>query len=222
MDPLRLLADQRCAVCAARGALLCRACRPLLPWLRGPFCPRCGEPDPHGRVRCDRCTQLGSGIATARSALAHHGAGGSLVRAWKDAARNPVAELAASCIVAAVPRPAAELIVPVPAARERADWRGVDGPHALAILLGRAWRLPVGTGGLERVDARPQRGLSAAQRRVNAARAIVGSGRIEGRAILVDDVLTTGATVRAVAHQLRRAGAERVDVVTFVRVATIP
>ena len=165
--------------------------------------------------------QLGSGIATARTALAHHGAGGSLVRAWKDAARSPVAELAASCIVAAVPRPAADLIVPVPAARERADWRGVDGPHALAILLGRAWRLPVGTGGLERVDARPQRGLSAAQRRVNAARAIVGSGRIEGRAILVDDVLTTGATVRAVAHQLRRAGAERVDVVTFVRVATI-
>jgi predicted amidophosphoribosyltransferase len=75
---------------------------------------------------------------------------------------------------------------------------------------------------LVRIRDRPQRGLTAAQRRRNAAGSIVPRARLVGRAVLVDDVLTTGATVRAAAHCLRRAGADRVDVVTFARVATIP
>ncbi|MGI9187854.1 MAG: ComF family protein [Gaiellales bacterium] len=222
MDPLRVLADHRCVVCDARGAVLCASCRPRLPWLVGPLCDRCGEPDPRIRLRCALCERLGGGVASARSAIAHDAVGGSIVRAWKDAARTPVATLAASCIAAAVPPPAADWIVPVPAARARAAWRGVDGPAALATLLGRAWELPVRGDVLVRVRDRPQRGLTAAQRRRNASGSMSAAGRIVGRVVLVDDVLTTGATVRAAATSLRRAGAERVDVVTFARVATIP
>ena len=221
MDVLRVLADQRCVVCDARGAVLCVACRRALPWLRGPVCTRCGEPDPHDRLRCTLCERLGGAIGTARSAIAHDGVGGPIVRAWKDAARTPVADLAAACLSAAGARPAADCLVPVPAARARAAWRGVDGPSALADLLGRAWGLPVRRDVLERVRDRPQRGLTAAQRRRNAAGAIAARGVIRGRVVLIDDVLTTGATVRAAAHHLRGAGAERVDVVTFARVATI-
>jgi predicted amidophosphoribosyltransferase len=221
MDPLRVLADHRCVVCDARGAVLCARCRPQLPWLAGPLCARCGEPDPYARLRCALCMRLGSGVASARSAIAHDAVGGSIVRAWKDAARTSVAPLAAACIVAAVPRRAADVIVPVPAARARAAWRGVDGPAALAVLLGRAWGLPVRGDVLLRVRDRPQRGLTAAQRRRNAAGSMVARGSITGRVLLIDDVLTTGATVRAAALSLRRAGAEQVDVVTFARVATI-
>ncbi len=144
------------------------------------------------------------------------------MRAWKDAARAPVAELAARCVLAATPRPVADLVVPVPPARARAAWRGVDGPAALADLLGRAWAVPVRHDVLERVRDRPQRGLTAVERRRNAAGSIAARAEVRGRVLLIDDVLTTGATVRAAAHRLRSVGADRVDVVTFARVATIP
>ena len=221
MDPLRLLADQRCVACGERGALVCRGCRDALPWLTGPHCPRCGDPGAHLRFRCALCGRLGAAVATARSALALDGVGGALVRAWKDGARGPVAAVAAACIHAAVPRPAADAIVAVPAASARAAWRGVDGPADLAALLARSWDLPDARGALRRVDARPQRGLDARSRRRNAAAAFAPGAPIAGRVVLVDDVLTTGATAWAAARALRRAGAARVDVVTLARVATI-
>ena len=110
--------------------------------------------------------------------------------------------------------------MPIPGAPSRVAWRGVDGPSDLARVLGRRWRLPVRTDVLERVHERPQRGLSAGQRQHNAAGAFVAGRTVEGRIVLVDDVMTTGATLRAGVRQLRQAGAEQVDVVTFARVVT--
>ncbi|MGI9117162.1 MAG: ComF family protein, partial [Gaiellales bacterium] len=211
----------RCAVCDARGALLCRPCRRALPWVRGPVCPRCGDPDPRGRIRCPLCTRLGRSIGTARSALRLEAGGAAVVGAWKDAARAPVADVAAACLLGCVPRPGADLLVPVPAARGRAAWRGVDWQLSLARLLGSAWGIPVRTDALVRIHEAPQRGRSAPERRRNAMAAFVERGTVHGRVVLVDDVLTTGATARAAALRLRRAGAEQVDLVTLARVATI-
>lgn len=220
MDLVRLLADQRCASCGVRGAIVCRLCRGALPWLAGPLCPRCGEPEREAVIRCPVCRRLGTAVGTVRSAIALSDVGNKLMRSWKDGARAPVAELAAACVLAAVPRPTGDLIVPIPGARSRVAWRGVDGPCDLARMLARRWHLPVRTDLLERVHERPQRGLTAAQRQHNAAGAFAARGVVEGRVVLVDDVMTTGATLRAGVRQLRQAGAERVDVVTFARVVT--
>jgi len=203
-----------------RGAIICRVCRGSLPWLAGPLCPRCGEPEPRPIIRCPVCRRLGTTVGAVRSALALAGVGNELMRCWKDGARAPVAELAAACVGAAVPRPAGDLIVPIPGARSRVAWRGVDGPSDLARALSDRWRLPVRTDLLERVHECPQRGLSAIQRQRNAAGAFVARRAVVGRVVLVDDVMTTGATLRAGVRQLRQAGAERVDVVTFARVVT--
>ncbi len=220
MDLLRLLADQRCAGCGVRGAVLCRACRGALPWLAGPLCLRCGEPEPQPTIRCPVCRRLGVAVGTVRSAIALAGVGDALMHCWKDGARAPLAEFAAACVVAAVPRPAVDLVVPIPGARSRVAWRGVDGPTDLARLLADRWHLPVWTDALERIHDRPQRGLSAAQRQRNASGAFAARSRVGGRVLLVDDVMTTGATLRAGVRQLRQAGAERVDVITFARVVT--
>lgn len=156
----------------------------------------------------------------ARSAIALDGVGAALVRVWKDGARHPVAALAAALVTASVPRCEVDAIVPVPPARDRAAWRGVDGPAALSRALGRRWAVPVADRVLMRVDDRPQRGRSRSARRRRAAGLYRGVAPIGGRVLLVDDVLTTGATVAACARCLRRAGARSVDVVTLARVVT--
>lgn len=171
-------------------------------------------------LRCPVCKRLGVTVGTVRSAIALTGVGTDLMRCWKDGARAPVAALAAACVAAAVPPPAGDLIVPIPGARSRVSWRGVDGPSDLARLLARRWHLPIWPDALERVHERPQRGLSEAQRQRNAAGAFVARRAVVGRVVLVDDVMTTGATLRAGVRQLRQAGAERVDIVTFARVVT--
>ncbi len=220
MDPLRLLADQRCVACDDPGTLLCPACRSGLPWLRGPLCPRCGEPGPPDRLRCPVCERLGRAVRSARTAIALDGTGAAIVRAWKDGARHPVAGLAAALVAAAVPPPAVDVIVAVPPARDRAAWRGVDGPQALAGVLATRWRLPLLRGALERVDDRPQRGLSRSARQRRARGLYRAVAPVAGRVLLVDDVLTTGATAAACTRRLRRAGARSVDVVTLARVVT--
>ncbi len=221
MDPLRLIADRRCAVCGRRGTELCPPCRRALPWLGAPRCPRCGTPAPGPLLACVTCRALGARIGTVRSAFALREAGAALVGAWKDGARRPLATLAARCVCAAVPRPVrGDLLVPVPAAADRAAWRGHDGPADVARALAARWRLPVDDGALRRVHGRPQRGLGAAARRRNAASAFRADRAVRGQVILVDDVLTTGATARACASRLMAAGAISVDVVTVARVVT--
>ncbi len=220
MDLLRLVADQRCVACDAPGRLLCAPCRALLPWLGPPGCPRCGGP---ARVPCPTCAALGPALGPVRSAVRLEGPAAAAIRAWKDQARAPVARLAERCLAArTAPPPTGAVLVPVPAAPERAAWRGVDGPADLAGRLARRWGLERAERLLVRTDEAPQRGLAAGSRRPNAARAYRAAGPAPARCVLVDDVMTTGATLSACAALLRARGARDVRAVTFARVVMEP
>lgn len=114
-----------------------------------------------------------------------------------------------------------DVIVPVPLHPDRQRVRGYNQAALLARELARRTSLPLDQESFVRVKATsPQAGLTAHQRRENvrAAFAVRGDSLSERRVILVDDVLTTGATVNACAHALRRAGAAEVRVVTVARV----
>lgn len=138
----------------------------------------------------------------------------------KFAGWRPVAlalgRAAAEVWVAVGERP--DVVTWVPVSRRRRAERGFDQAEALARVVARGLGVPVRPlltrhGGDALTQARRDRAgrLAAMQGR------FVGRGTIAGSVLLVDDVLTTGATASACAHALLRAGADRVDVVTVAR-----
>ncbi len=120
----------------------------------------------------------------------------------------------------------ADLLVPIPLHRRRLIWRQFNQAHLLAVAVGSACGRKVDPFLLRRVKrTAPQIGLSRAQRASNVQGAFAvpeeAKPLVEGRAIvLIDDVLTSGATINAAARALLRAGATRVDVIVFARVVT--
>jgi predicted amidophosphoribosyltransferase len=138
-----------------------------------------------------------------------------LVDAWKERGLRRLAAAAAAVTADAVEH-RGEPLAFVPPDPERRRKRGYHPAEALARELGVRWDVPVlpllsRTGGGAR-----QRGLSLSERRANVRGAFLAT-RAPTAVVLVDDVYTTGATANAAASALRKAGARRVEVVTFAR-----
>ena len=218
MDVRALFAPSRCLSCRVPGPVVCATCHDALVRLDGPRCARCGRPTLRAADTCRECAGRRLAFASARGAVTLAGPAHALVRAWKDRGMRAASGIAAALVVEVVERPSAlTLLVPVPSLRARADWRGGDGAASLARALADTWQLEVG-GPLRRDGTRPQRGLDRDERRRNARAQFRSVGAVSGHVVLVDDVYTTGATADVCARLLRRAGATRVDVVTFARV----
>ena len=114
------------------------------------------------------------------------------------------------------------ILVPVPLHRRRLWWRGFNQSGLVARQLGARWGLPVDQHLLRRVRPTPPlKGMNEAQRRQAVSGAFVAAAgrRLDGRTvILIDDVLTTGSTAAACAKALRKAGAGRVELISWARV----
>jgi ComF family protein len=216
---LELLLPQRCVVCGSPGVQVCERCLGLIARLRPPLCERCSAPTAWPVQRCRECSGRRLAFASARAAVPYDDAVRALVGAWKEQALRGLAETAARLVAEAVARPEAPLLTFVPADSDRGLRRGHDPPRRLAEALGRRWELPVEALLRRRRVAKPQRGLSLAERRRNVAGAFAfAAERAPATIVLVDDVYTSGATANAAASALRKAGARRVEVVTFARV----
>ena len=120
----------------------------------------------------------------------------------------------------------ADVLVPVPLHRRRLAWRQFNQASVLAKAISAVCGIKTEDFALQRIKPTPaQVGLTRNQRALNVqgAFSVVETARIavEGRAVvLVDDVLTSGATINAAARALLRAGARSVDVLVFARVVT--
>jgi predicted amidophosphoribosyltransferase len=214
---LDLLAPPRCAICRSSGELLCGRCMRALPLIAGHRCERCGAAAHRPVSACSACRGRRLGYDRAVAALEYSGSARDLVHAFKDGGLRSLAAPGAALIALVVERPAADMITWVPADPLRQAIRGYHPPRLLAIALAKAWQIearPLLRGPLHR---RPQRGLTRAERRANVRDAFA-SAPVSGRSlVLVDDVMTTGATISAAAGSLRRGGAVHVLAVTLAR-----
>jgi ComF family protein len=143
------------------------------------------------------------------------------VRALKYQARRPLARTLGTLLAREYPFAPDAVLVPVPLHPRRLRERGFNQSLLLARALGRARRLVVARRALVRIRATvAQPGLTRAEREENlrGAFAVRTAEAIRDHAVvLVDDVLTTGATANACAAALLAAGATRVDVYTVCR-----
>jgi predicted amidophosphoribosyltransferase len=215
---LDLILPVRCVVCGVTGEQLCPACRDALPRIRPPLCDRCGAPTAWPVARCRECSGRRLAFASARAAVAYDERVRRFVRSWKERGLRTLAAAAADAVAAALPPPRATGLAFVPADSARGLERGHQPAERLARELGARWSLPV-LALLARTRPVPrQRGLSLADRRRNVAGAFAPACGAPPRVVLVDDVYTSGSTANAAAGALRKAGARRVEVVTFARV----
>jgi predicted amidophosphoribosyltransferase len=214
---LDLVLPQRCLVCAAAGRQLCSDCRISLPRIEPPLCECCGAPTAWPVARCRECSGRRLGFATARAAVVYDAAVRRLVAGWKERGLRTLAGEAAVIVAERVARPDDAVLTFVPADPRRRLHRGHNPAERLAEALGDVWALPCERLLTRTAGGQRQRGLSLAERRRNVSGAFAVRAVASSPVILVDDVYTSGATAAAAAQALRRAGAPRVDVVSFAR-----
>jgi ComF family protein len=215
---LDLLFPPVCGVCGAGGSFLCAACRRRLPVAAPPRCMRCWIPC--ARPVCPECGA--SALDGACTPFVFEGGARTLVHQLKfeylHALAEPMTELLAGFLLAqSLP---VDLVVPVPLHRRRRLRRGFNQSELLARGVAGRLGLELDVRSLRRRRNTPPQ-LEAddrVRREQNVRGAFACRSSLDGRnLLLVDDVLTTGATLRECAATLKGAGAARVHALAFCR-----
>ncbi len=221
----------------------CRVCgEPLRHVSRIPVCPRCL--DDHAPLtadyaciacrmpfvsrfpldedgKCAMCRLGATGFDAVYSYGSYDGALRKLVQLFKYDRVRPLAAHFGKLLAIALPREERfDVIVPMPLHWTRRWERGYNQAHLLAREISTRWNTPVRTIVRRKRATQPQAGLTNSKRRLNVEGAFkMKPGiRLDGmRVLLVDDVLTTGATASACARVLKRAGARQVTLLAVAR-----
>lgn len=221
MPLLDLIAPRTCASCRARtSAPLCAGCTASIRWITAPVCDRCGAPLAKSAPFCSECAARDLAFDRARAAVLYEGAARDALLAFKLGGERRSASALAGAMLAAAPKPLPRAILFVPSTRRSVRERGFNQAEALARSLAAASGARV-IRALRKVhEGDDLAGLGRDARRI----ALQGSFAVvhtllrpNEPVLLVDDILTTGATADACARVLKAAGASVVNVVTFAR-----
>lgn len=224
LDLLLPTACVSCGAATAGAAVICGVCWTRLPMLPAPRCERCGHPSRGGD--CAFCPALPAFVRAARSVCwVPDPVSSAALRALKydgwTAVAAPMAERMARLAWPADVMAERTAVVPVPLAAARRRERGYNQAALLARHLASRWTIPCWDDAVTRArDTRTQTRLTPSERSTNVHCAFHAGAqpRLAGaHVMLVDDVLTTGATLNAAATALFDAGARIISYATFGR-----
>ena len=227
---LDLLLPPRCLACGsvvAAGGALCPACWEGIGFVAPPLCARCGQSfdlDPGEGAVCGACAARAPAFDRARAVFRYDAASRGLILRFKHGDRTGSAPHFARWLARAGAEllEDADVLVPVPLHRWRLLARRYNQAALLALALARLSGIACAPDALTRVRATPSQGtLGRGRRRANVrgAFALARPQAVAGRRVLlIDDVLTSGATVGECARVLLAGGASAVDVLTLARV----
>jgi len=228
-----LVFPPRCLSCGGdleEGAsiAICEGCRAGIGYIRSPLCIVCGEPfasDVEKDHVCGSCLTSPPPFAAARSLGRFDGALMAMIHRlkYREQSRlaSPLGYLMASGDYPGFRIGEASLVMPVPLHLQRLRQRGFNQSLLMAGTVGKRYGIPVDARSLRRpVASEPQvtLGRKERERNVRGVFAVADGKRIRGKSILlVDDVYTTGSTLKECARVLLRAGAREVSVLTLAR-----
>ena len=217
---LDLLFPPQCAVCGGGGSLLCDDCATALPAADGARCARCWMPH-RGTGECRHCLDAPPAFASLRAAYIMEGGARRLAHELKYEGLTSLAEPMARLIAPHVDAATVDLIVPVPLHPRRERSRGYNQAAELAKRLATLMDRTCDTRAARRIrDTAPLgKTMHREERRAIVAGAFEARAeRVDGRRVLlVDDVVTTGATLDSCARALVDAGAIGVRCAVWAR-----
>ena len=203
-----------CLLCAGYGTTdgLCHGCRLSLPRLPAPRCTICAAPGAGAEV-CGRCLSRRPAFDHVVAALDYAFPADALVRSMKYRGGLACARALAAVLADALDsEPYPDLVMPMPLAPQRLRQRGFNQAMEIARLIGAEFGLRITANGCRRSrESAPQASLPWKQRAANVRNAFVCELDLEGKSVaVVDDVLTTGATLNELAATLKSRGAREV------------
>ncbi len=214
---LNLFFPPTCLGCQQPGHYICPRCAQLPAPVGDNICASCGRLHPFPIARCARCHQENDeSLRWVRAATLHQGVVREALHGLKYQQQPELASSLAPYLVAAFAktpwlqvRQQLAAVIPVPLHAERLRERGYNQAELLAKNFARHVGLPLQPSWLTRTRVtHTQVGLNAQERQENMAGAFIASPAVVGKSILlIDDVYTTGATLRACASAARQAGA---------------
>lgn len=209
-----------CFLCAAPSGpeFLCAACAANLPRMPAECCPICALPTPGGEV-CGACLKKPPHFSATRAVFRYEFPVDQLVQSLKYAHRLATAAFLGRLLEAQLPDHRPDLLLPVPLAPQRLTERGFNQAVEIARACARRLALPLETRHVHRrIDTAPQAGLPWKERAKNIRHAFECEIDLSGMSILViDDVMTTGATLNELAGTLMTHGAARVENLVLAR-----
>jgi len=208
---MHTLLPQDCLLCGAFSgrAKLCAKCAGDLPHHPLACCPVCALPTLHGAV-CGHCLKRAPHFGSIRAAFTYAFPLDRLVQSLKYGHNLAVVSLLADALTTqAAGHPLPDALIPMPLHPNRLRQRGFNQAHEIAQRIARNLCLPVLPHAATRViDTPPQASLPLQERRKNLRGAFACDRSIQGqRVAIVDDVMTSGSTLDALAETLLKAGA---------------
>ena len=227
---LDLIFPPRCAICKKKDPnMICDDCLSKAVFIKAPICRTCGKPRNKyfAGDLCEDCSREVMPFELARSVVLYDGAMKEAIHKFKFEGKRSLSKPLARFLLAYlergdIPVGKIDVIVPLPLSGKRQMKRGFNQSELLAEEIARRFLIDVDNSSLRKVkDITPQFELSREKRLSNVKGAFSSLPMTGKKVLLIDDIYTTGATVREASGALKSAGAGDVYVLTLARAVEV-